>query len=78
VKDPKTQLQEYLQAQRLSLPEYTLTQIIEHEQESIFYVKSSIKPLNQSAHGQGSTRRKAEQEAAAALLKLLKNSLNGE
>jgi ribonuclease-3 len=72
VKDPKTQLQEYLQAKKLPLPEYTLTQTIEHDQESTFYVTCSIQQLNHSAKGQGATRRKAEQEAAETLLKSLK------
>ena len=71
LKDAKTQLQEYLQANKLALPTYTLTQVIENEQEPIFQVTCNISPLKHTGKGQGETRRKAEQQAAEQLLHLL-------
>lgn len=71
VKDPKTQLQEYLQAKKLPLPEYRLTKTIENEQESTFFVTCNIAELKQSSEGLGPTRRKAEQQAAEALFTII-------
>jgi ribonuclease-3 len=71
-KDAKTRLQEYLQAQKLPLPEYTLVNMIEHESESVFDVTCQVKKLDLMTKGQGETRRKAEQKAAEKLLHLLK------
>lgn len=77
VKDPKTQLQEYLQAKKQPLPEYILTKAIENEQESTFFVTCSISELKQSSIGQGPTRRKAEQQAAEALF-IIMTQLNSK
>ena len=71
LKDPKTQLQEYLQANKLPLPEYTLTQLVEKEQEPTFYVTCNVPLIRHSGKGHGETRRKAEQQAALALLSML-------
>lgn len=77
-KDPKTELQEYLQACKKPLPQYTLIQSIENESETRFEVTCTIKEtakntsLDLETTGVGQTRRKAEQEAALALLQLLK------
>lgn len=72
LKDAKTQLQEYLQAQKYSLPEYTLTKIDGEEHDQVFHVKCDVAGLNVSTHGHGENRRKAEQQAAIELLKMLK------
>ena len=71
LKDPKTQLQEYLQANKLPLPEYTLTQLVEKEQEPTFYVTCNVPQIKHSGKGHSDTRRKAEQQAALALLSML-------
>lgn len=68
LKDSKTQLQEYLQANKYPLPEYVLSLIEGEEHDQIFHVKCSVKTLNCSGIGKGNTRRKAEQEAAKSLL----------
>lgn len=73
LKDAKTQLQEYLQAQKLPLPVYTVEQIMGDEHEQIFHTTCQIPKLGMSSVGQGETRRKAEQEAAILMLQQLKN-----
>ncbi len=67
LKDAKTQLQEYLQAEKIPLPVYTLLQIEGEEHEQIFHVSCKVKGI--TTHGKGPNRRKAEQLAAKALLK---------
>ena len=63
-KDPKTLLQELLQARRLPLPQYSVvaTQGAAHEQR--FEVECVIADLSLRTKGNGSSRRIAEQEAA--------------
>ena len=74
LKDAKTQLQEHLQAQKLPLPNYILAQIEGEEHKQIFTVTCEIPKLKQSAKAQGTSRRKAEQKAARALLQQLKQT----
>ena len=74
LKDAKTQLQEYLQSKKQSLPEYVLTNVVGEEHEQIFYISCTVKALSLSTKGEGDTRRKAEQIAAKKLLKLISNS----
>jgi len=63
-KDPKTLLQELLQARRIALPQYAVvaTQGAAHRQE--FEVECVIPELSVRAVGKGSSRRAAEQDAA--------------
>ena len=63
-KDPKTRLQEWLQARRLPVPEYAVvgTQGEAHAQQ--FAVECRIPALGVTAHGEGGSRRAAEQDAA--------------
>ena len=70
-KDPKTCLQELLQAQKLSLPSYQITEISGDPHQQTFHVLCSIAELQQEVQGTGSSRRKAEQDAAARLLHTL-------
>ena len=67
-KDPKTRLQEYLQGQRKPRPEYHVVQVsgVAHRQE--FEVACIVADLGMRALGKGTSRQRAEQEAAAALL----------
>jgi ribonuclease-3 len=67
-KDPKTQLQEALQARRQGLPRYQVvgTQGAAHQQ--VFEVECIVDGLNLQARGRGASRRAAEQQAAAILL----------
>jgi len=70
-KDPKTALQEFLQAQRQPLPQYALltTRGEAHAQE--FEIECTISSLGVRALGIGASRRAAEQGAAREALRLL-------
>lgn len=63
-KDPKTLLQELLQARRIPLPQYSVlaTRGAAHQQN--FEVECLIPQLSVRTTGSGSSRRNAEQEAA--------------
>jgi len=67
-KDPKTRLQEFLQAKRLPLPAYTVTKISGEQHNQTFEVACRVDILNIDARGSGTNRRAAEQEAAEAAL----------
>lgn len=73
LKDAKTQLQEYLQAEKFALPEYTLTKVEGDEHDQVFYVTCAVEGMKQIAYGQGPNRRKAEQIAAKSLLDQLRS-----
>jgi len=67
-KDPKTRLQEYLQAQRKSRPEYRVVQTRGAAHRQTFEVECVVVDLDVRATGTGTSRQRAEQNAAAALL----------
>lgn len=67
-KDPKTQLQEVLQARRHGLPRYQVVATHGAAHEQVFEVECSIDGLDLQARGSGASRRAAEQQAAQALL----------
>lgn len=71
-KDPKTELQEWLQGRKMNLPLYRVvgTQGAAHKQT--FDVQCEIIELNFSERGIGGSRRAGEQAAAAAMLQTLK------
>jgi ribonuclease-3 len=71
-KDPKTQLQEYLQSCRLPLPVYTVEKIQGESHLQQFTVSCRIASLPNSVLGKGSSRRRAEQEAAENILRMIK------
>ena len=70
-KDAKTQLQEYLQAHKQPLPEYTLLGMDENSTPALFQVGCILLSLNLRATSEGETRRKAEQSAAEKILSML-------
>jgi len=72
-KDPKTRLQEYLQGQRLPLPEYTVIDIAGKSHEQLFKVMCKISVLVDSVEGEGNNRRKAEQDAAEKILQQIEH-----
>lgn len=72
IKDPKTQLQEFLQAEKYPLPEYVLLKMEGEEHKQIFYISCSVKGVDKITEGVGDNRRKAEQQAAKLLLEFLK------
>jgi len=63
-KDAKTRLQEYVQGKHLPLPSYNVVAIhgVAHDQR--FEVECVIAALNVRSQGAGTSRRRAEQEAA--------------
>jgi ribonuclease-3 len=76
LKDPKTRLQEMLQARGLALPVYTLTAVAGDAHEQSFTISCKVPILELAAVGEGGSRRRAEQLAAARLLELLPPELH--
>ncbi|UHD15818.1 ribonuclease III [Thiocapsa bogorovii] len=72
-KDPKTQLQEWLQAQRRPLPEYTVVATGGDQHAQTFVVSCVLPDADLGTRAEGGTRRGAEQAAAHAMLEQLKN-----
>ncbi len=70
-KDAKTRLQEHLQARRLPLPRYQVERIDGDPHRQQFTVRCSVERLGMQAEGRGSSRRKAEQQAAERFLEAL-------
>ncbi len=70
-KDPKTLLQEYLQRLRLPLPVYTVDAIEGEAHQQLFTVSCQVEEMEKT-FGIGTSRRRAEQEAALAMLRVLK------
>lgn len=72
-KDPKTRLQEYLQARKISLPSYEIVDVKGEPHEQLFQVRCVLPELELEQFGSGSSRRRAEQQAALNLLEKLEN-----
>ncbi|TVQ85384.1 MAG: ribonuclease III [Chromatiaceae bacterium] len=70
-KDAKTRLQEWLQARRRGLPEYDVLGVSGEQHAQQFTVCCRLTDSEASAIGEGSSRRRAEQQAAETLLALL-------
>jgi len=68
LKDPKTRLQEYLQSRGLPLPAYEVVRTEGEIHAQTFWVRCEVSTLAVAATGQGLSRRRAEQEAAAVVL----------
>jgi len=71
LKDPKTRLQEYLQARGLALPLYGLESVEGESHNQTFVASCAVNALSLRASGQGNSRRRAEQEAARQVLESL-------
>ncbi|NLG60187.1 MAG: ribonuclease III [Gammaproteobacteria bacterium] len=70
-KDPKTRLQEWLQARQHPLPTYELLGESGSDHDKTFRVRCLLAAPDLSAEGEGSSRRAAEQQAAESVLALL-------
>jgi len=70
LKDPKTRLQELLQARRQPLPEYTVIDVSGEAHAQFFRVQCRVEGC-EPATGEGISRRQAEQDAAARILEQL-------
>ena len=71
LKDPKTRLQEQLQSRGLVLPRYALEEVGGEPHEQWFVASCEAPDLELRATGRGSSRRRAEQEAAQRVLEAL-------
>lgn len=71
LKDPKTRLQEYLQARGQERPTYEVVRTNGSHHEQNFEVACRVAPLSEPVRGTGTSRRKAEQAAAEAALEQL-------
>jgi len=68
LKDAKTRLQEYLQSRGLTLPRYKVERVEGEAHAQTFYVACEVPALRLAGEGRGSSRRRAEQEAAERIL----------
>lgn len=68
LKDPKTRLQEWLQSRGFGLPNYIVEHVEGEPHAQHFTVRCEVTALELSTQGEGSSRRKAEQEAAQRVL----------
>lgn len=71
LKDAKTRLQEYLQSRGLALPRYSVDRTEGEAHEQTFYVICDVPEIGRRAEGTGSSRRRAEQEAAEHILRAI-------
>lgn len=71
LKDSKTELQEYLQAAKLSLPSYDLIRRDGKEHQQTFTIECQVASLQLRTSAQGTSKKNAEQQAAKAMLALL-------
>lgn len=72
-KDPKTELQEWLQGRKMKIPQYRVVATMGAAHQQSFDVECEIAELGLCERGIGGSRRAGEQAAAAAMLQTLKN-----
>ena len=71
LRDPKTRLQEWLQARQMTLPSYDLQSVTGEEHRQNFEVSCAVSGVTTVTTGSSTTRRKAEQKAASKMLAAL-------
>ncbi|XAH26184.1 ribonuclease III [Xylophilus sp. GW821-FHT01B05] len=71
-KDPKTELQEWLQGRKMKLPAYRVVATLGAAHRQTFDVECEVVELGHAERGIGGSRRAGEQAAAAAMLAYLK------
>jgi len=74
LKDPKTRLQEYLQARKFELPQYKVISVNGKEHAQIFQVDCYVKELNITITSEGNNRRSAEQKCAELVLEQINDN----
>jgi ribonuclease III len=72
-KDPKTELQEWLQGRKMKLPVYRVAATLGAAHKQTFDVECEVTEFGAAERGIGASRRAAEQAAAAAMLLRLKS-----
>ena len=70
-KDPKTELQEWLQARKMKLPAYRVVATTGEAHRQTFDIECAVPEAGLVERGIGSSRRAGEQAAAAAMLQTL-------
>ena len=73
-KDPKTRLQELMQGRGLELPIYLLLSQEGQPHDQYFQVECRIQLMSLNAQGEGTSRKKAEQQAAENMLAKLEET----
>jgi len=76
-KDPKTRLQEWLQARKIAVPEYVVTGTVGEAHAQTFTIECRIPALAVATAGTGTSRRAAEQVAAAMAYARVAAASNG-
>ena len=76
-KDPKTRLQEWLQARKVAVPEYVVVATDGEAHAQQFTVECRVPALDLVTRGMGTSRRAAEQDAAAAAHAMLASEAAG-
>lgn len=76
LKDAKTRLQEHLQSRGLTLPRYRVARVEGEAHAQTFHVTCEVPALELSGEGRGSSRRRAEQEAAERILSALDSGMD--
>ena len=71
-KDPKTQLQEFLQSRKIDLPVYELVKMSGAAHAQVFSVKCTTVFVDELCIGVGVSRKKAEQSAAEKMLEIIR------
>ncbi|NQV86580.1 MAG: ribonuclease III [Woeseiaceae bacterium] len=71
LKDPKTRLQEWLQARKMELPHYELVEVSGKDHKQRFSVTCTVAEKSVASSGESTTRRKAEQKAARTMMEIL-------
>ncbi len=74
-KDPKTRLQESMQARGLDLPLYTLKSVMGQQHDQNFVVECRVSLVEMPCEGRGSSRKRAEQDSAERMLERLSKEL---
>jgi ribonuclease-3 len=74
LRDPKTRLQEWLQARQMGLPDYELVQVSGEAHRQMFDVSCRVTGVETATRGSGTTRRNAEQQCAERMLVQLHKS----
>ena len=67
-KDPKTRLQEWLQARNHDVPTYQVIKESGKDHAKTYWVRCDVNYQSLTSEGQGTSRRKAEQDAAQNIL----------
>lgn len=73
LRDPKTRLQEWLQARQMGLPVYDLVDVSGEAHRQKFEMSCRVSEAEATATGAGTSRRNAEQQSAEHMLKILKS-----